>query len=92
MSRKVVKRGRNGAKARKDGWLLELLQDGGSLPGVTVEVCCAQDWQRVLMDAHADLARQLCFYMEGGNELLVDRRLERIEAICRAWREKGPKE
>lgn len=72
--------------------LLELLQDGGALPDVTVKGSCVGDWQRILMDAQADLTRQLCFYMEEGNERRVNDQLRKIEAICKAWRKKGPKE
>lgn len=72
--------------------LEELLQDGGGLPGVSVEGSCAADWQRILMDAHADLTRQLCYYTEADNEDKVDCCLMRIEQICKVWREKGAKE
>lgn len=72
--------------------LLELLQDGGSLPQVTIEASSVSDWQRILMDAHADLTRQLCYYMEDRNEQKVKRCLQQIETICQAWRTKGPTE
>lgn len=72
--------------------LVELLQDGGCLPDVTVKTSSVSDWQRILMDAHADLTRQLCFYMEAGNERQVNHCLRKIEAICKAWRTKGPKQ
>lgn len=71
--------------------LTELLQDGGSLPEVSIDHSSVSDWQRILMDAHTDLTRQLCYYMEDDNEEKVDRCLKQIEEICKAWRLKGPK-
>lgn len=76
----------------KSSRLAELLQDGGYLPDVTVGHSSVEDWQRILMDAHAELTRQLCFYMGKGNNRLVVKKLKEIEAICEAWRLKGPKE
>jgi hypothetical protein len=76
----------------KPSRLLELLQDGGALPEVTVKASSTQDWQRILMDAHAELTRELCFYMEHHQVSRVCRRLKEIEDICAAWRTKGPKE
>lgn len=73
--------------------IIELLQDGGGLPEVTVEHSCTEDWVRILTDAHSDLTRQICYYLEDEkNHLQVTRCLLKIEAICKAWREKGPKE
>jgi hypothetical protein len=71
---------------------IELLQDGGSLPEVTFKCSSVSDWQRILMDAHADLTRQLCYYMEPRNEREVNRCLLKIETICAEWRKRGPKE
>jgi hypothetical protein len=70
--------------------LVELLQDGGGLPEVSAVHSSVSDWQRILMDAHSDLTRQLCYYMEAGNDRMVRLQLKKIEAICKAWRKKGP--
>lgn len=72
--------------------LLELLQDGGGLSEVTIKASSAADWQRVLMDAHAELTRQLCYYMEKGNGRKVKLALKNIEDLCAAWRKWGPME
>lgn len=72
--------------------LIEMLQDGGSLPEVTEKSAAVCDWQRILMDAHCELTRQLCYYMEEGNDFQVNRCLMNIENIAREWRLRGPKE
>lgn len=76
----------------KSSKLIELLQDAGGLPQVTIEHSSTDDWSRILMDAHADLTRQLCFHLERGNDRRVVHCLHNIEDICKAWRTKGPKE
>ena len=62
----------------------------GYLPNVTVKHSSVADWQRILMDAHAELTRQLCSYMDDGNARLVNWKLAQIEAIFEALRLKGP--